>query len=131
MDIRKQGRRAQKRQDAAQGLTLTKQFKPRFWEDADSRVSVVRQIRRRYELLKSHCGGEESIQRDLLCQRATFLSVHIETLEVEAAEGSGLDVGSYVQSLNCLNGLLKTLGLDKRVKNVTDLKTYLEEKGAA
>lgn len=124
--LRKQARRSQKRQS----VSIKGSFKPRFWEDSDSRISVVKLIRRRYELLKSHAGGNESAQRDLLCQRCAFVSVILETKEVEAAEGNDLDLGSYVQGINCLVGLLRALGLEKRIKNVTDLKTYLEGKKA-
>ena len=52
----------------------------------------------------------------------------LETKEVLAAEGGELDLGSYVQGINCLVGLLRALGLEKRIKSVTDLKTYLDEK---
>jgi|GEM_PF-1567962 hypothetical protein len=126
-DIRKQGRRAQKRKN----ITLSKQFSPRFWEQSDSRVAVVRAIRRRYELLKQHAGGEESYQRDLLCQRTAFISVILETQEVEAAEGGSLDMSVYVQAINCLSGLLRSLGLERRIRNVTDLSAYLEKKRSA
>jgi len=69
--IRKQGRRQQKRLD----LALSNQFQPRFWQDADSRIAVVRTIRKRVELLKSHASGDESAQRDILCQRAAFVAI--------------------------------------------------------
>jgi hypothetical protein len=91
---------------------------------------VVRHIKRRYELLKDHCGGHESAQRDLLCQRLAFVSVILETKEVVAAEGGELDLGSYVQGVNGMVGLLRALGLERRMKNVTNLAAYLDEKRA-
>jgi len=103
-------------------------FSPRFWEDSDSRISVVKLIRRRAELLRAHAGGHESAQRDLLCQRCAFISLILETKEVEAAEGKGLDLGSYVQGINCLVGLLRALGLEKRVKSAGGLTEYLKDK---
>lgn len=112
-------------------VAFSKKFKPRFWEDSDSRCAVVRTLRKRYALVRAHCGGEESVQRDMLCQRVVFLSAILETQEVLAAEGKGLELGSYIQAVNGLTGLLKTLGLDKRVKNVTDLRAYLNQKGQA
>jgi len=68
------------------------------------------------------------MQRDLLCQRAAFVSIIVEKFEVECAEGEGLDLGVYTQAVNSLQGLLKTLGLEKQIKDVSDLKSYLEEK---
>jgi hypothetical protein len=110
-----------------EGLLPTK-FKPRFWKDSDSRIHVVRLVRKRYQLLMENCGGHESYQRDLLCQRVAFLSCVIETKEVKAAEGEDLDLGSYTQMVNALVGLLRILGLEKRLRNVTDLKAYLDGK---
>ena len=109
---------------------LPAKFSPRFWTDCDSRLAVVRNIRSRYHLLREACGGDESPQRDLLVQRIAFLAILIETSEVTAAEGGYIDTGVYVQSLNAFTGLLKTVGLDRRIKNVSDLKSYLEEREA-
>lgn len=109
-------------------VLIPMKFRPRFWSDSDARISVVKTIKRRYELLREHAGGNESCQRDMLCHRAAFLSIILETKEVEAAEGGGLDIGSYIQAVNGLSGLLIRLGLSKHVKNVTDLQTYLEGK---
>jgi len=110
-----------------QPVTLPKRFEPRFWEDADQRHSIVRIIKRRYHALKLDVGAD-SLQKDLLVQRAAFISTILETQEVVAAEGGGLDLGSYVQAANALSGLLIRLGLEKRIKNVNDLRTYLDQK---
>src|SRR6266545_174343 len=110
--IRKQSRRQQKRL----GLALSKQFKPHFWSDADSRIAVVRTIRKRVELMKSHAGGNESYQREILCERAVFVAILLETAETKAAEGEPLDLAAYVQGVNALTGLLRALGLEKRMK---------------
>jgi hypothetical protein len=109
------------------GRLIPSKFTPRFWRDSDQNAASSRMIERRYQLLKEHTGAD-SYQRDLLCQRVAFISVILETIEVGAAEGEGLDLGVYVQACNSLTGLLKTLGLDKQVKNVTDLKDYLKER---
>ncbi|MHC1763745.1 MAG: hypothetical protein AB9869_05475 [Verrucomicrobiia bacterium] len=89
---------------------------------------MVKTIKRRYRLLSEHCGGEESAQRDLLIQRLVFMSILLETYEVKAAEGGDIDLGAYVRAASCLVGLVKTLGLDRHIKNVTDLKGYLAGK---
>lgn len=110
-------------------VTVPTRFVPRFWEDADNRCAVVKGIRRRYQSLRDDAGGDASIQRDLLVQRACFLSVVLETQEVKVAEGGDIDLGSYTQMVNSLQGLLKTLGLERRAKEVTDLKGYLAGRG--
>ena len=121
-DTTKPTRRENKR------VWLPTKFSPRLWDECDRRIAVVKMIRRRYELLKEHCNGDASYMRDLLCQRAAFISVVLETNEVQAAEGEPFESGAYIQATNALLGLLKTLGLDRHVKSMGDLKTYLEEK---
>jgi hypothetical protein len=110
---------------------LPRTFCPRFWESSDARISAVKIIKKRYERLKQDAGGDESYQRDLLIQRAAFMSILIETQEVEASEGQSFDLGVYTQATNTLMGLLKTLGLEKRIKSVADLKSYLAGKEQA
>ncbi len=109
---------------------LPKTFTPRFIDDVDGRYAAAKELRSRYLALKADTGSE-STQRDLLCRRAVFLSVLLETQECEAVETGKLDMGGYVQAVNSLQGLLKTLGLDKKVQQATDLRTYLSEVEAA
>ncbi|MFT3784339.1 MAG: hypothetical protein QM790_20205 [Nibricoccus sp.] len=108
-------------------VTLPDRFTPAFWSDADGRVALVKEIKRRVDTLQDHAGAD-SYQKKLLCQRAAFIAIQLETLERAAAEGSGIDVGVYSQLNNTLLGLLKALGLEKQAKAVGGLKTYLEGK---
>jgi hypothetical protein len=103
-------------------------FTPRFWNDCDSRLAVIRNIRSRYHVLREAVGGDISPQRDLLAQRIAFLAILIESAEVRAAEGGELDHGVYVQSVNALTGLLKAVGLERRVKQAGSLSKYLEQR---
>jgi hypothetical protein len=123
-EIRKKGVRHKDKKE----VQLPTRFVPRFWSDSDQRIATVRLIRKRYALLKEHAGGDESYQRDLLCQRAAFMTCILETAEVRCAETGGLDLGSYVQGCNALNGILKHLGLERRVKKAGGLNQYLEQK---
>lgn len=109
-------------------MTIPARFEPRFWEDGDSRRSIVKLMRRRYKELKADAGGDRSAQRDLLVQRATFISIILETWEVRLAEGENIELGAYTQMTNALTGLLSKLGLERQVKDVTDLKTYLKRR---
>jgi hypothetical protein len=109
-------------------VLLPATFTPRFWTDCDSRLAVIRNIRGRYHILREAVGGNESPQRDLLAQRIAFLAILIESAEVGAAEGGTLDHGVYVQSVNALTGLLKAVGLERRVKAAGSLSKYLEQR---
>lgn len=108
---------------------LPQRFEPLFWNEVDGRLSLKKKVRRRYEQIKRE-SGSTSIQRDLLCQRAAFLSITIETLECTATETGQFDAGVYVQASNALMGLLQKLGLDSKVKQqATNLRAYVEEVG--
>jgi len=86
---------------------------PRFWSDVDNRLVCVKRIKRRLEKLRAG-GGIDSYEKELLAQRACFLSLHIEELERDSVEGKPIDKGSYVQAVNCLMGILRVLGLGNR-----------------
>lgn len=117
-------RRAKERKS----VSIPGTFVPQFWEDLDGRHHIAKEIRRRVKLLKDHAGAD-SYQRDLLCQRAAFLSVVLETMEITAARDGELDLGVWTQGVNALNGLLKSLGLDRKVRKAGNLKSYLEDRG--
>ncbi len=97
-------------------------YVPKLWEQADLRMASVRTIRSRYNEFVSDSNAV-SVMKKSLCDRAAFLSVFIETLEVIAVETGELESGPYVQAVNAYLGLLKTLGLDKATTEIT-LKEY-------
>jgi hypothetical protein len=107
--------------------TLPGRFVPRFWDEADGRQMMVKEIKRRYEQLREDVGAA-SYQKDLLAQRAIFISVQLETMEANAVEGKAFDAGRYTQMVNTLLGLLKALGLERYIKHAADLRTYLKER---
>jgi len=97
-------------------------------ESADGRHTVIKVLKAKVERLKADTGAT-SFQQIILCERCGFLLAILETTEVNAIEGRGLDTGSYVQAINALSGLLSKLGLRKATKRA-DLATYLESKEA-
>jgi hypothetical protein len=117
--------RAERR--AQEPATIPGRFIPRFWDGVDQRQSAIKEIKRRYAMLREDCAAD-SYQKDLLCQRATFIALQLETMEIDAAEGREFAAGQYVQAVNCLVGLLKALGLDRRTNRVLDLKAYVGER---
>jgi hypothetical protein len=108
--------------------TLPKRFRPKFWTDADNRCALVRQIKKRVEQLQEDTGAD-SYQKEILCERAAFMALQLETIERNATESGTFDPGPYVQAVNCLIGLLRSLGLDKKVKAV-GLRAYMEQNSA-
>lgn len=107
-------------------VTLPRRFVPCFLEDADGRSVTVREIRRRIACLTEHCNAD-SEQKRMLVQRAAFLGVLLETQECAAADSGNLDLGVYVQGINALVGVLKSLGIEKHIKHAGGLRAYLKE----
>ena len=62
-------------------------------------MASVRTIRSRYKEFVSDSNAI-SVMKKSLCDRAAFLSVFIETLEVIAVETGELESGPYVQAVN-------------------------------
>jgi hypothetical protein len=103
------------------------QFTPRFWEDADGRSLVVREVKRQLKLLRTHA-AVDSIQKELLCQRAAFISLRLQSMEIAATESGEFDSGVYSNLCNTLLGILKALGLERKLAKVLDLKSYVKDR---
>ncbi len=119
---------AKMRQNSTKEVVIRKTFVPRLWEEIDGRYAIAKEIRRRYQTLKQDTGSSKSQQRDMLCQRAVFMGVCLETMEVEAVRTGNYDAGVYTQMSNALLGLLKALGLDRPNRSAEDFQTYLAER---
>lgn len=121
---------AKTREQRTKEVSLPEKFVPQFWDAVDGRFGVVKEIRRRYEVLKQDAAAE-SYQKDLLCQRAIFLGVQLETLEAVAVAEGKFDAGIYTQMVNALSGLLSKLGLERQIPKAKNLKAYMKERDSA
>jgi hypothetical protein len=106
--------------------TMSTKFTPKLLQESDGRRTAIKELRRRIEILMTDTGAD-SYQKQLLCERAAFLSVQLGTMEANSVEGQAIEEGVYTQKVNALCGLLTRLGLDK-VTTVEDLSTYLKER---
>ncbi|MBL7644652.1 MAG: hypothetical protein JNK74_00545 [Candidatus Hydrogenedentes bacterium] len=105
--------------------TLPERFEPRFWETTDQRQGVVKEIRRRLEALRDDAGVDR-VQKEMLVRRAIFISIQLETMEVQSVEGGEFQAGVYTQMTNALSGLLSKLGLEQQTtKKVVNLHEYV------
>jgi hypothetical protein len=111
-------------------VRITMKWAPQFWEDQDQRTAAVKEIRRRLQRLCDDA-GVTSYQQELLAQRAVFLSLQLETIEVNAERNGEFSPGTYSHLTNSLLGVLKALGLEKQAKPVGQLSNYLEAKRSA
>ena len=68
------------------------------------------------------------MQTDLIAQRAVFVAVQLETMEIDGSEGKPFDPGVYTQMVNCLLGLLKALGLTNKASTGETLRQYVSQR---
>jgi hypothetical protein len=82
--------------------------------------------------LESDAGGAESLStaRRSLIRHAAWLDAIVDSHELRLAAGEQIDVGSLTQSLNSLLGLFRLLGLERRQKQVRNLRDYLNGSSA-
>lgn len=71
-----------------------------------------------------------SYQKRSLAKRAIFIEAVIEQEEAKLARGEEVDQGRLTQAINSLLGLLKTLGLERVVKDI-NLADYLASRKPA
>ena len=120
------------------GLPGQKSAKPdwipaRYREDwltgLDGRSKTALALRARLSSLEAELGGPDrlSYQRRSLCRRAIHLEARIEAMELAHAQGRLTEAGPYVVAINSLIGLFRTLGLNRRAKDVT-LVEYLSQR---
>lgn len=110
-------------------VKVPRTFQPRFWAEVDGRKGVKLELLRRYRQLKKDC-NVDNYAKELLCQRAAFISIQLETMERDLTEGRDASEGRYGQLSNVLSGLLTKLGLapaDGKTSD-DDLHLYLKRR---
>lgn len=105
-------------------------FKPQDLDDYDFRFDAAKRIRRFYQDLKRQC-DITTAAKDSLARRAAYLSVKIETLEVESLTSRNkVKESALLQAINCFVGILKQLGLEdlSETGRGKSLKERIEER---
>lgn len=94
----------------------------------DGRTRLAQAVQQRYTALAADLGGHDrmSYQRRSLAKRAIWLEAVIEQQESALARGEEVDQGKLTQAVNSLQGLFKTLGLERYAQDVPNLHDYLK-----
>lgn len=114
-------------------MRLPAKYREGFLKDFDQRTEVFRMLNDAYVEILADLGGIETLShiRAALVERFVFLEFAMRNFEKRIAENpkkTGKLLGRWVQSINSLSGLAKTLGLERRVKKVASLQAYVNEK---
>jgi|GEM_PF-2040353 len=110
-----------------------KRFETGFLAKLDKRTEIFQLLKTAYDEITSDCGGAENLSHVQLClaERFTFLEFVLRGLERQIAENpkkSETILSRWIQALNSLTGLAKTIGLERRAKKIANLQTYIKER---
>ena len=107
---------------------IPERFTAGYLDQLDGRTAVAADMRARWDALTADLGGADRLsysQRSLV-ERALWLEHWIAQQERILADGGDADTGRMTQATNSLLGLFRTLGLERRARDVTpDLATYI------
>lgn len=111
--------------------TLSK-YTPDWLEKLDGRTNLAKVVTERLHSLMQDLGGVDSLsyQQRSLAKRAIWLEAIIEQQEAALSRGEEIDQGKLTQAVNSLIGLLKTLGLERKSKDVPSLADFIKSKEA-
>lgn len=131
-------RRRNKAIDATSTLPsrLPAAFEPGIGWGLDGRYAPAREIAADLTRLWSDLGGLDrlSLQRRMLVLRVVYLHRRLHDHETRTLRGEAgkMDDGQYAQAVNTLNGLLRSLGLDRVATDVFGgVERYLNERREA
>ena len=99
-------------------------------ERLDGRTRLAQAVRARYDALTNDLGGHDALsyQRRSLAKRALWQEAVIEQMEAALARGDDVDLGRMTAAVNSLQGLYKTLGLDRVAREADTLADYIQRK---
>lgn len=115
--------------------SLPDRFTAGYLGQLDGRTALAQDMFARWQQITDDLGGEGCLsyaQRSLV-ERALWLEHFLAQQERALAEGRGddFDAGRWTQGANALLGLYRTLGIERRAKDVTDLTSYIAKRGVA
>lgn len=106
-------------------------YKTNWLQSLDGRTAIAQELRQRQTALSNDLGGIASLsyQQRALIDRAIFLEYHLQQEELKLACGAEFDSGKWTQGCNALGGLFSKLGLNKQLKEITNLSQYVKQAG--
>jgi hypothetical protein len=104
-----------------------------FMDDVDSRTQLGKRLSIAFNSIVSDCGGLENLSycKRALVERFAYLEEFLRRIEEKLAQDpvkqSGL-LGKWVQAVNSMTGLARTLGLgDKSKQDFIDAVLYADD----
>jgi hypothetical protein len=112
--------------------TLPTKYERGFLSKLDGRTEIARELRGAFDELTDDLGGADSLShvRRVLAEKFCWLSAILRGVELQIADGDKKEsaelLAKWIQGLNSLTGLARTLGLDRRARKTQDLREYVK-----
>ena len=111
---------------------ISARYQPGFLARLDGRLEVARILNSAFVEVTDDMGGLESLShaQTTLAERFVFLEYVLRRLEnriaTEPKKGAVL-LSRWIQGLNSLTGLARTIGLERRARKTKSLESYIVE----
>ena len=114
--------------------TLPAKYTAGFLAELDGRTKVFELLREAHSEILQDLGGENNLSHVQRClvERFVFLEMVLRNIEAKIATNpkeSAEMLSRWIQGLNSLSGLAKTIGLSRKGKKIASLQTYIRERG--
>lgn len=113
--------------------TLPIKYERGFLSKMDGRTTIAQELKSAYAEITDDLGGVDTLShvKRALAEKFCWLEAILRGVELQIAESDKTEaaelLGRWIQGLNSLTGLAKTLGLKRETRKV-DLRSYVEGK---
>ena len=116
-------------------MKLPAKYKAGFLREFDKRSAVFALLNNSYQEVMDDMGGQDSLSHVQVCmaEKFVFLEFVLQNIEKRIAEKpkkSSVLIGKWIQGLNSLQGLGKTIGLKRQSKKIESLQSYVKGKSS-
>lgn len=100
----------------------------------DGRTEIARELHGAFTELTDDLGGVDALShvKRVLAEKFCWLSAILRGIELQIADGGKKDsaelLAKWIQGLNSLTGLARTLGLERRARKTQELREYVKVK---
>lgn len=99
---------------------IPERYEPGYLSKLDRRTGISKLLRQNYDIIASELGGEGEIShvKAALVERFVFLEATLGKIEADMAtdpDNASDEMGRWIQAVNSLTGLAKTLGIERKV----------------
>ena len=117
----------------AKASTVPATYTPNFLDKLDQRTELCRALRERFDSIANDLGGarelsgiKTSLLERFLWLESTLAKIESDMATATDAKASAGFLGPWIQGINSLLGIAKTLGIE-RVAKAIDLKSYVAQ----